>query len=88
MEMPSLYPRNPPAHGKGLSRLLTAAVVNKRFRHLLLTNPETALASGYNGESFSLANEEKDLVLSIQAISLADFAAQITRQQNKRSSIQ
>jgi hypothetical protein len=88
MEMPSLYPTNSSSYGRGLSRLLTAAVVNQRFRHLLLTNPETALASGYNGESFSLANEEKDLVLSIHAISLADFATQLTRQQSKRSSIQ
>jgi hypothetical protein len=88
MEMPSIYPTPPSSYGRELSRLLTAAVVNQRFRQLLLTNPETALASGYNGESFRLASEEKDLVLSIRAISLADFAMQLTRQQNKRSSIQ
>jgi hypothetical protein len=88
MEMSPIYPTSPSTYGRGLSRLLTAAVINQRFRHLLLTNPETALAAGYNGESFSLANEEKDLVLSIHAKSLADFARQLTRQQNNRSSIQ
>jgi hypothetical protein len=88
MEISSVYPRNHSSHGQELSRLLTAAVVNQRFRQLLLTNPETALASGYNGESFSLANEEKDLILSIRAKSLADFAAQLTRRRMVRSSIQ
>jgi hypothetical protein len=88
MAMSPIYPTNSPTYGRGLSRLLTAAVVNQRFCHLLLTNPETALAAGYNGESFSLANEEKDLVLSIHAKSLADFALQLTGQQNNRSSIQ
>jgi hypothetical protein len=65
-------------NGRELSRLLSAAVVNQRFCRLLLSNPATALATGYNGESFRLAKEEKDLVLSIQAKTLEDFARQIT----------
>jgi hypothetical protein len=64
-----------------LSRLLTAAVVNKRFCKLLLTNPASALASGYNGESFRLDRDDKDLVLSIRAKSLAEFARQIYGEQ-------
>jgi hypothetical protein len=61
-----------------VSRLLTAAVVNKRFCKLLLTNPASALASGYNGESFRLDREDKDLIVSIQAKSLAEFAKQLS----------
>jgi hypothetical protein len=65
-------------NGGELSRLLTAAVVNQRFCKLLLSNPASALASGYNGESFRLGKEESDFILSIQAKSLADFARQLT----------
>lgn len=64
-----------------VSRLLTAAVVNKRFCKLLLSNPASALASGYNGESFSLEREKKDFIVSIQAKSLADFAKQLHDEQ-------
>jgi hypothetical protein len=65
-------------YGGELSRLLTAAVVNQRFCKLLLANPASALASGYNGESFRLGKEEHDFILSIQAKNLADFARQLT----------
>jgi hypothetical protein len=60
-----------------LSRLLTAATVSKKFRHLLLTNPQQALANGYNGEVFHLDPQEVDLILSIQAISLSEFAEKL-----------
>jgi hypothetical protein len=65
-----------------LSRLITAAVVNREFCHLLLANPALALATGYSGESFRLAVEEQELVLSIRATSLADFAMQLARDRN------
>ena len=65
-------------NGVEFSRLLTAAVVNQRFCKLLLSNPASALASGYNGESFRLGKEERDFILSIQAKNLADFARQLT----------
>lgn len=64
--------------GKGLSRLLTAAVVNREFCNLLLANPAMAVATGYNGEPFDLAAEEQELIFSIRATSLTDFAEQIT----------
>ncbi len=57
---------------------MNAAVINKEFCDLLLTNPAAALASGFNGESFSLTPAEEELVLSIRASSLADFAQQLT----------
>jgi hypothetical protein len=63
-----------------ISRLISAAVVNQRFCKLLLTNPEKAIASGYNGETFRLDRKEQELILSIQASSLADFAVKVSKQ--------
>jgi hypothetical protein len=61
-----------------LSRLINAAVVNRGFRRLLLSDPARALAAGYNGEDFSLGMEIVDLVLSIRASDLAEFARALT----------
>ncbi len=61
-----------------ISRLITAAVVNQGFRSLLLSNPEKALSSGYYGESFRLDGREKELILSIHANNLADFADKVS----------
>jgi hypothetical protein len=78
MDLTSYYPASAPANGRELSRLLTAAVINQKFCKLLLTNPAIAMATGYNGEPFSLASEERDLILSIHAKSLPEFAMQLT----------
>jgi hypothetical protein len=59
------------------SRILTAAVVNEKFRKLLLSNPQMAIRSGFGGEAFHLAKEEADRLSTIRAVSLADFANQI-----------
>jgi hypothetical protein len=77
MTLAFISPSKPSNSGSELSRLLTAAVVNRGFCKLLLTNPATALERGYNGETFRLGREEQDLILSIQAQSLADFARQL-----------
>lgn len=61
------------------SRILTAAVINIQFRQLLLSNPGKAIESGYGGEIFSLAREEKRRVSEIRATSLADFASQLSQ---------
>jgi hypothetical protein len=74
--MATAMPQNHPS--ANISRLLTAAVINQSFRHLLLTNPEKAINNGYNGESFRLERDEKELILSIQATSLTDFAVKIS----------
>jgi hypothetical protein len=65
--------------GRELSRLLSAAVVNREFCNLLLANPARAVATGYNGEPFDLAVEEEQLIFSIRATTLADFAKQLTQ---------
>ncbi len=61
------------------SRILTAAVINIQVRQLLLSNPGKAIESGYRGEMFSLAREEKRRVAAIRATSLADFASQLSQ---------
>lgn len=59
------------------SRIMTAAVVNERFRKLLLSNPSLALKSGYGGEAFNLESKESERISAIKATSLAEFARQI-----------
>jgi hypothetical protein len=84
MSMLPISSKSSAACGREISRLLTAAIVNQSFCHLLLTNPASALAKGYNGEAFRLEREERDRVLSIQARSLADFALQLTSSPNSK----
>jgi len=62
----------------GLSKLFEAAVVNRQFCQLLLSQPETALRQGYMGNAFDLSFEEQALIISIQARSLPDLAQQVT----------
>jgi len=62
---------------KDLNQLLCAATVNGRFRETLLRNPAQAVAMGYLDHTFSLTPEEKEMVISIQARQLEDFAAQV-----------
>jgi hypothetical protein len=50
---------NGPSFEKESSRLLTAAVVNRRFRQMLLADPGRAVASGYGGEAFHLRSDER-----------------------------
>jgi len=57
-------------------------VENQRYYLLLLTDPVEALATGSNSDLFYLASEEQDLILSIHAASLADFAMQLVTHQN------
>lgn len=68
-----------------ISRLLSAAVIHKGFRELLLSDPDQALAQGYYGEKFALDYEQKALILSIQADSLKDFAQQVSSPRKKET---
>jgi len=60
-----------------INRLLTAAVVSRGFRQILLANPMAALTAGYRGESFCLNAEEMRQVTAIRAASLQEFALQL-----------
>jgi hypothetical protein len=62
---------------KDLNRILCAAMVNEGFREQLLRNPVATIATGYEGFTFSLSNEEQRIVSGIQADNLEDFAAQV-----------
>jgi len=60
-----------------ISRILSAAVVNEKFRNLLLSNPGMAIRAGYGGEAFHLAEKDSELISMIRATTLADFATQM-----------
>ena len=57
--------------------MLSAAVVSVGFRQTLLSDPISAVTSGYNGERFNILPDELAQVLAIRANTLAEFAAQL-----------
>jgi hypothetical protein len=65
---------DPATERTALNRLLAAAVVNVRFRNLLLTNPAEALAGGFAGEKFIFSPQTQEVLLTIKSGSLAEFA--------------
>jgi hypothetical protein len=76
---PSLGARKVPAQRNGLHRLFAAAVVNDQFRETLLREPEAALANGYLGQPFTLSDQEKIILKSVRAKTLADFAQKVNQ---------
>ncbi len=66
-----------PAYSSELSRMFAAAVINRQFCESLLMNPHEALQNGYLGETFLLNKDERELIMSIRAESLADLAKQM-----------
>ena len=65
-----------------LNRLVSAAIVNKTFCDLLLADPSQALSEGFRGEGFNLSPEERQMIASIEAKSLLDFAQQLVECRN------
>jgi hypothetical protein len=63
----------------GLSGLFAAAVVSNSFCELLLSDPQRALQQGYMGRPFNLNAEDAALIVSLNAASLKDLAAQVVR---------
>jgi len=57
-------------------RIISAAVVNARFREQLLADPLKAVSAGYRDEKFVLRKDQTAQLASIRAASLAEFAAQ------------
>ena len=68
-----------------LSRLIAAAVVNKTFCRVLLTNPAQALQKGFSTETFELTTAERSLVMAIRAVDIVDFAQQVANGKPSRS---
>jgi hypothetical protein len=62
-----------------VSRIISAAVVNKHFCSALLSNPASAISHGYCGEPFSLTIDQKDRIARIKENSLEGFAAQLAQ---------
>jgi hypothetical protein len=60
-----------------ISRLLAAAAISQKFCDLLLNDPALALETGFQGESFSFSEEERNFIVSVRADSLADLAGQL-----------
>ncbi len=69
------------ARNDELNRLLSAAVVSKSFRNVLLSSPEVALANGYQGEAFNLSDADRSWLCSIKPTSLSDLAANMVTYQ-------
>jgi hypothetical protein len=57
-----------------MSRILSAALVDRQFCELLLKNPDLAISNGYNGESFVLSANERQFVEDTSFSSLPDLA--------------
>ena len=60
-----------------ISRIITAAVVNRHFRQDLLNNPRRAIENGYGDETFLLEEAQTMRLEKIRADSLEDFATQV-----------
>ena len=69
-----------------MSRLINAALVDRQFCNLLLTQPSLALANGYNGEQFLLGYKDKQFLLATKSDSLADLAERWVQFNNPRCS--
>ena len=72
-----------PSSNDEMNRLLCAAVVSKKFRNTLINNPEAAVTSGYQGESFNLNDEERSWLYSIRPANLVDLAANMVAHQQE-----
>lgn len=83
MAMQTCYTQSINSSASEISRLLVAAVINQKFRKLLLTQPEKALAAGFNGERFRIPTEQKKLILEIKAKTLEEFASEIAMKQER-----
>lgn len=60
-----------------LSRVVHAAIINRRFRENLLADPVRSIEAGFCGESFYIPRETKDQIRQIKAGSLEEFASAI-----------
>jgi len=71
------YSYNKSTRDMEYSRLLSAAVINRSFCNMLLSDPSKAITNGYSGEKFNLSQEAQEKVTTIRATSLQEFAAKL-----------
>lgn len=62
-----------------VSRLLSAALVNRDFAALLLQRPAAALAQGYEGVHFCFSAEDGAAIALIRAATVQEFALELAR---------
>ena len=72
-----------PSNHDELNRLLSAAVISKSFCNMLLANPEIALTTGYQGETFNLSDADRNWLFSIRPANLVDLAANMVTYQQE-----
>jgi hypothetical protein len=60
-----------------LGRLIHAAIINTRFRQLLLANPMNIIDRGYLGESFHFPSEMKEQIRNVRAGNLEEFSSRM-----------
>jgi hypothetical protein len=57
-----------------MGRLINAALVDRDFCNLLLSDPSAALEKGFNGKMFRLSARDRQFMLTVKATSLTNFA--------------
>lgn len=82
--LPTSYQPDQARYGE-ISRLLSAALVDRKFCDLLLTRPDLALANGYAGEPFHLSSTERQFFLTTKSASLTDLAERWVKLNNRCS---
>lgn len=65
------------SRGDSITHLLSVALVSKKFRRLLLTDPERALDEGHRGELFHLTPADRKRILMNHTRSLEELAAKL-----------
>jgi hypothetical protein len=71
--------RKPSVTRTALHQLFAAAIVSDQFRTTLLREPEEALAKGYLGQTFPLSDQERQIIETVHAENLADFAQKVNK---------
>jgi len=60
-----------------LNRLLAAAAINACFRSTLLSDPKSALQTGFGGELFPFSQPTYQILVSIRADNLPEFVRKL-----------
>lgn len=67
----------------GLNRLIAVALVDPKFKQLLLTCPRLAVEKDYNLESLRLTPQDIELASAVKTDHLVDFATQLQKLNDK-----
>jgi len=78
-------PAHPPNMPNGaVSGLVSAASIDPVFCRKLLTDPRSAIETGWHSETFEVTPSEMELLLSVQnPADIADFARQLVENFNE-----